>query len=60
MKIYKNGDRCPCCGQLIEGKSEEWLNDFSMLVLLLGLPDVCPGESGIDVTFAPDRVLLSE
>lgn len=35
MKIYKNGDRCPCCGQLIEGKSEEWLNDFSMLVLLL-------------------------
>ena len=60
MKIYKNGDRCPCCGQLIEGKSEEWLNDFSMLVLLLGLPDVCSGESGIDVTFAPDRVLPSE
>ena len=60
MKIYKNGDRCPCCGQLIEGKSEEWLNDFSMLVLLLGLPDVCLGESGIDVTFAPDRVLPSE
>lgn len=52
MRIYKNGDRCPCCGQLIEGKSEKWLNDFSILVLLLDIPDVCPGESGMNGTSA--------
>ncbi len=21
MRLYKNGDRCPCCGRIIEGKA---------------------------------------
>lgn len=33
-KRYKNGDRCPCCGQVIEGKSEEWLELFSLTAAL--------------------------
>lgn len=37
MEIYKNGDRCPCCGGEIEGKSEEWLELFSQFVNALGL-----------------------
>lgn len=31
MYMYKNGDRCPCCGQQITGMSEEWLELFSQL-----------------------------
>lgn len=38
MKIYRNGDRCPCCGQPLQDKSEEWLQDFSALVDMLRLP----------------------
>lgn len=38
MKIYKNGDRCPCCGTVIEGKDDKWLEEFSQIVFDLGLP----------------------
>lgn len=38
MKIYQNGDRCPCCGAILEGKSPEWLREFSELVDGLFLP----------------------
>lgn len=38
--MYLNGDRCPCCGQEIEGKSREWLRLFGRLCEALGLePD---------------------
>lgn len=35
MYLYKNGDRCPCCGQVIEGRNEDWLMDFSRKVQAL-------------------------
>ncbi len=54
MKIYKNGDRCPCCGQLIEGKSEEWLNDFSISASLIELCLYPFGEADLKSTPAPD------
>ena len=37
MKQYKNGDRCPCCGRLIQGKDEDWLELFSSTMFFLGL-----------------------
>lgn len=46
MKEYKNGDLCPCCGQVIQGKSAEWLTLFSVSVDLLGLADRPVPESG--------------
>lgn len=39
MKLYQNGDRCPCCGTVLDGKSRAWLLEFSQLVSDLGLPD---------------------
>ena len=36
MKIYHNGDRCPCCGTVIQDKSREWLLEFSALCQALG------------------------
>ena len=39
MKRYKNGDRCPCCGTVLEGKSADWLRDFSELVDMLHIPE---------------------
>lgn len=38
MKLYQNGDRCPCCGTILEGKTRQWLAEFSQLVDDLGLP----------------------
>ena len=38
MKQYKNSDRCPCCGQLLTGKSPWWLREFSRIVDMLRLP----------------------
>lgn len=38
MRLYKNGDRCPCCGQRIEGKSDDWLLLFSQTVDMLRIP----------------------
>lgn len=54
MRIYKNGDRCPCCGQLIEGKSEEWLNNFSIQAFLIELCLYPFGEADLKSTPAPD------
>lgn len=42
MKIYKNGDRCPCCGRVIEGKSEDWLELFSSTIYFMGLSEPDP------------------
>lgn len=36
MYIYKNGDKCPCCGQELKGKSREWLLQFSAEVYAMG------------------------
>ena len=38
MKIYrfKNGDRCPCCGQEIQGKTPDELAEFSLTVYAIG------------------------
>lgn len=38
MRLYRNGDRCPCCGSVLEGRCREWLQEFSLLVDELGLP----------------------
>lgn len=38
MKLYQNGDRCHCCGTILEGKSRQWLLEFSQLVEDLRLP----------------------
>lgn len=38
MYIYKNGDRCPCCGELLQGKSEDWLWMFSLTAHTMGFP----------------------
>ena len=38
MKLYQNGDRCPCCGTILEGKTIRWLAEFSQLVDDLGIP----------------------
>ena len=56
MKIYRfqNGDKCPCCGQELSGKSDAELEDFSVTVYLagkwLGLADwiLNPGEDAIE------------
>lgn len=47
MYLYKNGDRCPCCGRVIEGKDSDWLQLFSMTVEWMGvavLQDQLPTE----------------
>lgn len=36
MHVYRNGDRCPCCGNVIQDKSREWLLEFSALCQALG------------------------
>lgn len=38
MRIYQNGDKCPCCGSVLHGKTDAWLQDFSALVDMLRLP----------------------
>lgn len=37
MERFRNGDRCPCCGQKIQGKSKEWLRLFTRLCEAIGL-----------------------
>lgn len=37
MKIYKTGERCPCCGEPIKLTDPETLRLFSMVVDMLGL-----------------------
>ena len=38
-KLYKNGDRCPCCGRVLEGKEDEWLLWFSAVVRIAGITE---------------------
>lgn len=44
MHEYQNGERCPCCGTVIQGKSREWLLSFSLLADSLGF---VPWEQGL-------------
>ena len=37
MEQYVNGDCCPCCGQKIQEKDEEWLRLFGRLCEAIGL-----------------------
>lgn len=58
MKIYrfKNGDTCPCCGQVLTGKTAEELTEFSVLIYgfasVLHIADwICrPGEDAIEIS----------
>ena len=58
MKIYRfqNGDTCPCCGQVLSGKTPEELAEFSVVVYgfacARGIADWIyrPGEDAIEVT----------
>lgn len=54
MKIrpYRNGDRYPCCGQEIRGKSPEFLESFNRAVAILGLPFPPEDAAGPYDTFA--------
>lgn len=36
IKRFNNGDLCPCCGQVIEGKTREWLDVFSVRIAGIG------------------------
>ena len=36
IRRYKNGDTCPCCGQVIQGKTEDELLKFSVLAAAIG------------------------
>lgn len=38
IKLYENGDRCPCCGHILKDKSPGFLKEFSTIVAELGLP----------------------
>lgn len=66
MKIYQNGDRCPCCGKKIDGMSAEWLEVFSQLCHAtrmeeletvhlepIGKPDFPPPDAGINPPVNP-------
>lgn len=44
MRVFKNGDACPCCGEPIEGRSEEWLELFSQTMFFMGLNEACNQE----------------
>jgi len=36
IKRFRNGDTCPCCGQVIRGMTSEQLDVFSVRVAALG------------------------
>ena len=40
MYVIQNGSKCPCCGEILEGKSEEWLNALTLLLNSLHLEEV--------------------
>lgn len=48
IKLYHNGDLCPCCGQVIRGKTEAELVRYSKLVAAMstfwGLQVPAPGD----------------
>lgn len=55
MERYENGDRCPCCGQKLQGKTKEWLRLFARLCEALGLEkSIEPERVDVDI----DRDLL--
>lgn len=37
MKMYDNGDRCPCCGQILQSMSARELELFSQFMNALGM-----------------------
>ena len=39
MRIYKTGERCPCCGQPIKLTEPEALYVYSQLINALGLSE---------------------
>lgn len=43
MHIYQNGERCPCCGEVLRDKTAEWLELFSYTCELLGLRPIEEG-----------------
>ncbi len=53
MKLYQNGDRCPCCGTILRDKTPGWLAEFSQLVADLGLPEW----PGLPESWDADRML---
>lgn len=67
MRIYRfrNGDTCPCCGQVITGKTPEELAEFSVVIYgvasALNIADwiLRPGEDAIDITPAEIRQALT-
>ena len=36
IKRYRNGDACPCCGQVIQGKTAEELDVLSVRLAAIG------------------------
>ena len=36
IKRFENGDTCPCCGQVIRGKTREDLDLFSVRIAAIG------------------------
>lgn len=50
MYHFKNGDRCPCCGTVIQGKDRDWLLQFSAEAYALGFQGP---EDWADVSIGP-------
>ena len=48
MKMYQNGDRCPCCGRVIRDKDELWLELFSSTMYFMGFGGDDVPESGTE------------
>lgn len=36
IKRFRNGDTCPCCGQVIRGMTQEQLDVFSVRIAAIG------------------------
>jgi hypothetical protein len=56
MEKYANGDRCPCCGEKLHGKSEAWLEMFGQLChasRLEKLESFSPEIQDMDTTLIP-------
>lgn len=47
MHRFQNGSKCPCCGEVLEGKSEEWLELFSQLVFSNNLSPLEEDDNGL-------------
>ena len=48
MYIYKNGDACPCCGEILDGLSDLELQMFSVLMASHNIEPL-PEEEEIDL-----------